>query len=154
MAVWDRLLVLGLLLATPAGAQEPNPPADADAHVAQMIAQERAMVAPARALRPQCAAGNDVEGTIVVCAGRPARDQTVPSSADEAFYNTPQAKRGGVPHVPDTMVSNLPDCSPGHGCKSVGRAPPPIYYIDTTKLPHPPPGSDAEKIAKGEMAAP
>jgi hypothetical protein len=33
-------------------------------------------------------------------------------------------------------------------CIRGGYAPPPVYYIDVTKLPEPPPGSDAEKIAK------
>jgi hypothetical protein len=35
-----------------------------------------------------------------------------------------------------------------------GWAPPPVYYFDMTKLPLPPEGSDADLIAKGEMAAP
>ena len=39
-------------------------------------------------------------------------------------------------------------------CFTVGKVPPPIYYIDLSKIPLPPPGSDAEKIAKGEMRAP
>ena len=37
---------------------------------------------------------------------------------------------------------------------NVGGAPPPVYYVDLDSLPAPPEGSDADKIAKGEMAAP
>jgi len=46
----------------------------------------------------------------------------------------------------------MPDCS--RGCLGFGSVPPPMYYFDITALPDPPPDSDADKIARGEIRAP
>ena len=156
------LAMPGVAQAQAAPEQAPQSEADAtaaaDARTAQMMANERALV---RVASPRAGCPAPVEGLhgtddseIVVCARARARDQQVPSSEDEAGDTSRAATQGGTPHVPDSLVSNLPDCSPGHGCKRVGRGHAPIYYIDTTKLPPPPPGSDAEKVANGEMPAP
>ena len=56
----------------------------------------------------------------------------------------------GLPRAPD--VSGLPDCS--QGCIRFGRKPPDPLIIDLKSIPEAPPGSDADRIARGEMAAP
>ena len=57
----------------------------------------------------------------------------------------------GIPRAPN--VSGLPDCSRAT-CIRVGRQPRQVNLIDLDAIPEAPPGSDADKIAKGEMAAP
>ena len=121
-----------------------------DRRVAEMLAAEQSLYLPQRpAEDPRCA--GQVDGEIVVCGRRTDSSRyRVPSAIDEAPLSA-AATRTGVPHVAQSLVTNLPDCSPGHGCISGGWAPPPVYYFDMTKIPDPAPGSDADKIAKGEM---
>ncbi|SFF74270.1 hypothetical protein SAMN05518801_101146 [Novosphingobium sp. CF614] len=92
------------------------------------------------------------QGEIVVCA--PDEDEfRVKSTGDEDPYSA-QALNDGRPHAPD--VSGLPDCRPGSrkGCIGIGSVPPPVYLIDLSSIPLAPAGSDADKIAKGEIRAP
>lgn len=56
----------------------------------------------------------------------------------------------GAPRAPS--VSGLRDCS--RGCIGFGSAPVPMYFFDITALPEAPAGSDADRIAKGEIKAP
>ena len=52
-------------------------------------------------------------------------------------------------------VSGLPSCAGATMCaQHLGRKPRQLYIIDLKAIPEPPAGSDADKIAKGEMAAP
>jgi len=90
-------------------------------------------------------------GDIVVCA--PDNDQFRIKSTAEEDPNSRQALDDGRLHPPN--VSGLPDCSPGskNGCIGIGRAPPPLYIIDLDAIPQAPAGSDADKVAKGEMRA-
>jgi hypothetical protein len=142
--------VLALLLAHGAQAQSvapAKPPAEADADVEELIQNERSLtVLP----KPSVSCPLSDTGEIVVC-GKHHTDSDryrLPSSTDDN-PNSAEALRTGALHPPD-VSSHPPD-----GVKmGFGHVPPPIYYIDTTKLPDPPPGSDADKIAKGEMAAP
>ena len=145
---------LALALATPAGAQTAVPapaPAREDP-----IAVEQAWVATGRAPDPACDNPDPLapegEGTIVVCR-RVNRDKyRVPSTA-ESDPKSAQALHDGLPRAP--YVGSIPDCAtPGVHCMRMGHAPSPIYYIDLSKLPMPPPGSDADLIAKGEAPAP
>ena len=87
---------------------------------------------------------------IVVCARRPVDNSKyrVQSTA-QLDSRSRQNLYDGLPRGPD--VSGLPDCS--SGCIRVGKTPPPIHLIDLSKIPEAPPGSDADKIAKGEKAA-
>jgi hypothetical protein len=90
-----------------------------------------------------CPEGSEDE--IVVCreVGDPDRYR-VPSDTDRGV------PKNEVPRAPD--VSGLPDCS--SGCMRVGKTPRRPLLIDLDTIPEAPPGSDADKIAKGEMAAP
>ncbi len=141
-------MVAALELAHGAHAQSAPPAnAQADADVEALIQNERSLTALPK---PRVICPLSDTGEIVVC-GKHHTDTDryrLPSSSDDN-PNSPEALRTGALHPPD-VSSHPPD-----GVKiGLGHVPPPIYYIDTTKLPDPPPGSDADKIAKGEMAAP
>ena len=148
-----RGMIFGALLA-PGAALAQEAPEQAPPVLNVMITQERHHFLPAPPPPPNRCKDQGDGGDIVVC-GRTTQTERyrVPSSADDDPLSG-QATRNGVPHTGQSLVTSMPDCSPGHGCHAVGRAPPPIYYIDVTALPAPPPGSDADKIAKGEMRAP
>jgi hypothetical protein len=98
--------------------------------------------------RPKCGVGDD--GEIVVCGKRDDGSQKVPSSS-EAEPTSPGALRDGSLHPPELGRGS---CRGQPGCFIGGHVPPPIYYIDMKAIPEPPEGSDADKIAKGEMPAP
>ena len=86
-------------------------------------------------------------GDIVVCGADRGERWRVPADNDP---NAPGAQRTGLARAPN--VSSLPDCS--RGCLHIGKQKQPLYIIDFSKLPPAPAGSDADKIAKGEMPAP
>ncbi|CAH0495066.1 hypothetical protein NVSP9465_00070 [Novosphingobium sp. CECT 9465] len=88
------------------------------------------------------------DGTIVVCGGKEASDKERIPLRDET--DGAKSTDDGLPRAPN--VSGLRDCS--RGCIGLGGVPAPIYYFDIKALPAPPPGSDADRIAKGEIPAP
>lgn len=88
------------------------------------------------------------DGTIVVYGGKEASERERIPLRDET--DGAKSTDTGVPRAPN--VSGLRDCS--RGCIGLGGVPPPIYYFDIKALPAPPPGSDADRIAKGEIPAP
>lgn len=87
---------------------------------------------------------------IVVCAELEEQSQfRVPSSLDKGDDShlgwdgdPPDVAGPGIFRGPATVsgLCLIPPCPP-----------PPVYYIDVTALPEAPEGSDADKIAKGEM---
>lgn len=83
-------------------------------------------------------------GEILVCRQLENPDELrVPSDTDLGDPDD------GMVRAPD--VSSLPHWSQGiRG----GWKPPDPLIIDLDSIPEPPPGSDADRIAKGEMAAP
>ena len=98
---------------------------------------------------PRAGCRPKVGDEIVVCADH-GEDQRVPSSAD-TDPNSRAARRalnGGIPRAPQF------DRGYCAACQHFGSVPPPVYYVDVTKLPAPPAGSDAERIANGEAPAP
>lgn len=135
-----------MLLAVFAAAALPPPSHDGvTAEQAIARAQEVYGIASvARGCRPS--SGDE----IVVCADR-GTDQRLPQTAPD-----PNTRAGR--HVLDNGVPRAPQVGPGSckgqpGCIAIGSAPPPPYYIDVKSLPEAPPGSDADKIAKGEAPA-
>jgi hypothetical protein len=149
LALALALVLAGACLATPALAQVSAAEA-AQNKLDDMIAAERDMVHAAPVSR-RCP-DDPQDGTIVVCAPDHSERWRVPSTADENPRSA-AALNTGIPRAP--RVTDLVDCSdPANGCHGFGHVPPPVYYIDVTKLPAPPPGSDADKIARGEMPAP
>jgi hypothetical protein len=151
-----RSFALGLGLAAapmaPLAAQAGGP---APVTVDEAIEKERQVYGPPAAkAKPadDCAAAQAASpDEIVVCARKPADNSRyrVKSTA-QLDSRSHQNLYDGLPRGPD--VSGLPDCS--SGCIRMGRTPPPIHLIDLSKIPEAPPGSDADRIAKGEKAAP
>lgn len=93
-------------------------------------------------------------GAIVVCARKPVDSSRfrVKSTA-ELDPNSRQNLYDGLPRAPDL---GPPPCVPSliSACIRFGGKPKAIHLIDLSKLPVAPPGSDADKIGKGDMAAP
>ena len=141
-------LALTLLLTAPAHAQAASPPDSTaiDRKVSEMLAAAHAVYGVPDP-RPRCKPASGDE--IVVCADH-GSDQHVPSTA-ETDPDSRAARRaldGGIPRAPQF----------DHGycakCPHFGSVPPPVYYVDVTKLPAPPAGSDADQIANGEASSP
>ena len=114
----------------------------ADARTRELIENARqAYAIPRKLTRCEEAAGNE----IVVCAHQ----------EDDAKYRA-EGNVGstdtGVPHA-DVGHHAPPGGLTARGC-FLQKCPKPVYLIDLSKIPMAPPGSDADKIAKGEMAAP
>ena len=137
-------LAAALMLAAPARAQ--TNPDTLDAKVAERLDQAKAAygVADPR-LRCRPTPGSD---EIVVCVDR-GEDQRVERGApDPNSLEGRRALNGGVPRAPQFDKGYCAECP------HFGSVPPPVYYADVSKLPQAPPGSDADKIAKGEMPEP
>ena len=118
----------------------------ADRKVSEMLAAAHAVYGvPDPRARCKPSAGEE----IVVCADH-GEDLHVPSTA-ESDPNSRAARRaldGGIPRAPQFDRGYCAECA------HFGSVPPPVYYVDVTKLPAPPAGSDAERIANGEAPAP
>jgi hypothetical protein len=125
-----------MLLAAAAAAANPLPAVTAE----QLLENARSLYSAAPPKAEPCPDSTGDE--IVVCAEQedPAT-QYVPSDTDSGDPDD------GVPRAPD--VTGLPS----DGMR-IGKTPRHPLIIDLTAIPEPPPGSDADKIAKGEMAAP
>lgn len=146
------MAALMLAGATPSLAAPPPPQAPAAAPATPPVAEPDlagALLTTARVTRPRRAACGEpgANGEIVVCGADHGEQWRVPSTAD----SDPESRQGtdtGVPQAPN--VSSLPDCR--HRCIGFGKAPPPLYIIDLRKMPEAPVGSDADRIAKGELS--
>ena len=135
------MLCAMLAITAPLAAQGAPP----DSKVQVMITREKERYG-APAPKPVC---KKVEGDdIQVCGGRNdgAQWRVPPTSTTDP--RSAQALRDGLPRAPN--VSGLPDCTVVK-CHGFGRVPPPVYYIDLKSIPEAPEGSDAEKVANGEM---
>jgi len=127
------------LLAQPA---DPEP----DPQVAERLAAARSRLS-VETVQDRCRSARK-SGEIVVCVDR-GEDLRVPSTADSdpSSLAARRALNNGVPQAPAFSKS----CKGQPGCITGGWAPPPIYVIDLAAIPEAPEGSDADKIAKGEM---
>jgi hypothetical protein len=147
------LALTALALVVPAGAraQAAAESDAADRAVAGRIEQARAVygVKDSRAgCRPK--PGDE----IVVCADH-GEDQRVPSTA-QTDPNSRAARRalnGNIPAAPDVASIRCKQGADGVCRGNFGGVPAPIYYVDVTKLPQAPAGSDAEAIANGDITA-
>lgn len=142
---WATSLAIWLLAAAPALAQAPAANPEAEARVDAMVETAREKYGPPRP-RP-CHLQPHAADEIVVCAQDRSQYRVAPSSEVDPLGK--EALNDGVPHAPN--FNKLPSCAdPRSNC--FGYAPPPIYIIDLKAIPEAPEGSDADKIAKGEMA--
>ena len=141
------LAVMAVLLSAPVSvhAQAQPTPDATDAAVAERLQQAKAVYGvpdPRANCRPK--PGEE----IVVCADH-GEDQRVPrGDPDPSTLDGRRALDGGIPRAPQF------DRGYCASCQHFGSVPAPVYYVDVTKLPAPPPGSDAEAIANGDKAAP
>ena len=129
-----------------APAPAPVDPTASDRKVAEMLATAHAVYGVPDP-RARCKPSTGEE--IVVCADH-GEDLHVPSTA-ETDPNSRAARRaldGGIPRAPQFDRGYCAQC------QHFGSVPPPVYYVDVTKLPAPPAGSDAERIANDEAPAP
>ena len=123
-------------------------------HDAQAVWANAARLAAAQArlgvatVQKRCGAARQSD-EIVVCVDR-GEDLRVPSTADSdpSSLAARRALNNGIPRAPQLDRGS---CKGQPGCVVGGWAPPPIYVIDPAALPQAPEGSDADKIAKGEM---
>lgn len=101
-----------------------------------------------KACQAQSAQSKDSE--IVVCAGGDDKEFRVQSSS-QLDPNSRQATRTGVPRAPQLDRGSCK--GKGQlGCFNLGGRAREIYMIDLKSIPETPEGSDAEKVAKGELA--
>lgn len=132
-----------LLLSGAASAQSTAPADPVDQKVQERVETQR-KVYGVQDPRERCRAQAGDE--IVVC-GDDGKDQRLPRSAPDP--NTLEGRRelnNGIPRAPQFDKGY---CA---SCQHFGKVPPPVYYVDVTKLPQAPAGSDAEAVAKGELS--
>ena len=141
-------VIAAVALSPGAQAQTPAPTQAPDSDFAALSDAEHALISVPEH-RQTCP--DSADGVIVVCAKDHTARYRVPSSIEDA-PGSRAALRDGATHTPNLRTD--PCGQEGAHCRRVGSAPPPIYYIDLAKIPLPPPGSDADKIAQGEMRAP
>jgi hypothetical protein len=145
--------LLALTMAMPAAAQSAAPdPAGTDGKVAGMIETAHAVYG-VRDSRAACRPKPGDE--IVVCADH-GEDQRMPSTAqtDPDSRAARRALDGNIPRAPDVASIRCRRGADGVCRGNFGGAPTPVYYVDVTKLPAAPEGSDAEAIANGTASAP
>jgi len=137
-------------LALPAAARAQNAESEADRKVQDAISAQTAQID----LTPEeCRPGNRIPGQITVCAdGRRNERERLPLPEErEGAHST----GGGVPPTPDVYgLKRLPGGVTVKGCFIPPCPPPPMYFFDIRSLPEAPAGSDADRIAKGEIKAP
>jgi len=132
-------------LTMPLGAQSADPAADAQ--LAERLATARSKLS-VESVQSRCGTARRSD-EIVVCVDR-GEDLRVPTTAesDPSSLAARRALNNGVPRAPQLDRGS---CKGQPGCVVGGWAPPPIYVIDPAALPEAPEGSDADRIAKGEM---
>lgn len=135
---------MAALAAMPLLAQTADP--EPDPQIAQRLAAAKSRLS-VETVQDRCRSARKA-GEIVVCVDR-GEDLRVPTTAesDPDSLAARRALNNGVPRAPAFSRS----CKGQPGCITGGWAPPPIYVIDPAALPEAPEGSDADKIAKGEL---
>lgn len=140
------LAAVPLLLAvsTPVFAQDPGNGAE------QMVERAKAAYGPLAPQRPKTCGTQDKSGEIVVCAPDDGKQWRVPSTS-EGDPTSRQATRTGMPRAPQLDRGTCK--GKGQlGCIGLGGRAREIYMIDLKSIPETPKGSDAEKVANGEMS--
>ena len=130
------------------GQHDPAPPGPLT-ETEHAIARQRDLID----ISPEkCRRDADRRNEIVVCAD-PRRNERERLPLREES-ETARSNRTGMPPPPDIDGIKCRRGADGVCRGNVGGAPPPIDYIDLSKIPEAPPGSDADRIAKGEVPVP
>lgn len=141
------LLALAMIVSdAPALADGKEAPDASDSRIARGLLSTPAVTSERQRAKNCGKPGSD--GEIVVCAQDDSQFRALSSA--EADPKSPQALDDGRLHAPDFSGGS---CEGEFGCITGGWAPPPVYMIDLKAIPEPPPGSDADKVAKGQMRA-
>lgn len=94
-----------------------------------------------------------VSGEIVVCGSAPAQDQRLGSREEAQRRHAEETAFRDDPATPDVAGPGIfrgPATVSGICVKGIFNCPrPPALMVDVTKLPQAPPGSDADRIARG-----
>jgi|EndMetStandDraft_4_1072995.scaffolds.fasta_scaffold253428_2 hypothetical protein len=90
-----------------------------------------------------------VDGSIIVCGRRKVAPRIDPPEGTTTTTQ-PDSKMIGLGSPP------IPPRPPGVTIKGcfLQKCPKKLYFLDVSALPKAPPGSDADKISRGEMRAP
>lgn len=133
-----------LLLGGHIAAAQDRPP-----NAEQALEDARASYGPPPDTEP-CSAEQEaaaISGEIVVCARRPSEEHRLRSSEDARRRYAAATMDAGDPRAPDFAG---PPCDTSKaGCIGFGWVPPRAIVIDFAALPEAPPGSDADRIARG-----
>jgi hypothetical protein len=142
------LLVAAIGMGTPASSQEVS--AD-DREVARGLMLRVGKLAPPAKRRPRCDAPKGED--IVVCAQNNEQFRAQSSSDEDP---TGAGTKDGRLTPPDVSGNGIFKGKPTMGgmCLIPPCAGAPPYMIDLSSIPEAPAGSDADKIAKGEVRAP
>jgi hypothetical protein len=139
------LVCLAALAAPPVLADPPRDTEAADAKAGAMVETSKQVYGP-KITTVSCAKEDADE--IVVCLDRPKNQRVQSSPPDPNTLEGRRALDGGIPRAPQFDRGYCKECP------HFGSVPPPVYYIDVKALPAAPAGSDADRIAKGEIRAP
>ena len=139
--------LLVFVLAPAGAAHAQNAASELDRRVQERIAAQQATTD----LRDRrCALGNADASEIVVCAPRDSEKDRYPGREQ---LESVQSTYDGIPRAPD-LAPKYPGVVVARGCFIPPCPPPAMIFIDVKALPQAPAGSDADLIAKGEMAQP
>jgi hypothetical protein len=135
---WGIALAVGF----PTGALAQNAESEMDRRVIDLTTVQKRQTD----LRDKrCFLPAEVREEIVVCAPLdPDRDRYPRRETLESVQST----KTGIPRAPDF---GKPSCKGQVGCISFGKVPAIMPDIDVSALPQAPAGSDADRIAKGEL---
>ena len=134
-------------LALPVAAWAQNADSEIDRKVEERIGAQRATTD----LRDKrCVLGNADASEIVVCAPRDRDKDRFPG---RETLESVRSTYDGLPRAPD-LRPVYPGPVVARGCFIPPCPPPKMIFIDVKALPEAPPGSDADLIAKGELAQP
>ena len=108
---------------------------------------------PMRSTEDECARQREaaiVSGEIVVCGTQEVPDQRI-TSREEAQRRYAEATQGrGPTQLPELGIFKGPATVSGLCLPGILNCPkPPAVFVDVTALPKAPPGSDADRIARG-----
>ena len=89
-----------------------------------------------------------ISGDIIVCRKRSGDENRLYSKEEAERRYAEETAFKSDPKTPD-FIRDCHDQGWPLGCFRMGKVPPPAYMIDFDKLPEAPPGSDADRIARG-----